>query len=566
MRASPLASAALFLLFPAAGPLLFAHGGIYRSPTSPEPSSVGSGPYPGGPPVKAGPARPRRFPDWRNWWALSWEGVLDMRIRMARAALDSRPQDWKEIRPLSPKEKRELILPVLSKALGDPNPEVREAAVVALGKLALPETAALVRKAMKDRIRPVRNAAVLAAGLGRFRSLEGDLLKLFRPGVNMNETRCWAAVGLGYLGTDRAVDALLAQLERLAGKSVRGSSAEVTACCAAGLSVSRSRRAAAGIAPILAQARSRRPAVQGLLRFALGKLKARKHLPLVLGGLGNRNPLIRLGAAAGLGSLAPPGDRSVLGELFCRVRADKDLFVRAASLISIGRIGGSPAVRFLEARLRKKPGLNYVCLEPFTALALGLTGERKGARCLLSGLTSGAVERKGAFALALGMLGGPVAGEALVQALGKNRNSETFAEIALAAGMARAKEALPRIERILSKERRLAFLTPSVTALGLLGFRKEAMDLLLSFLSRARSARLQGPLVFALSLLAGRKEIPRVGELVFRKGVQDQVRALCCAALGNLGDHRRHPVLSEFTKDFPLPLATPVIREILYLF
>ena len=170
------------------------------------------------------------------------------------------------------------------------------------------------------------------------------------------------------------------------------------------------------------------------------------------------------------------------------------------------------------------------------------------------------------FALALGMLGGRRAASALARAVRGSRNPPSFSETALAAGMAGAVQARAFLQRVLVKEKRAFFRVAAAAALGLLGSRKEALDRVLGLLDQASSARLQAPLVFALTLLSDRKSIPRLASLLERRGVQDQVRALCCAALGNLGDSRRYPVLSEISRDFPWLVSTPALDEILLLF
>ncbi len=525
---------------------------------------------PKGMPTSSGIPATTGYPSWRMWWSLNWDRVVDIRVRMARAAPPGAPGGeggWKDLRPLSPEEKKKLLLPALEKAWKHPNPEVRAAAVVAFGKLALPSTLPMVLRSLRDRSRVVRNAAALAVGLGGFREGEKALLGVFRPGGAQNETRAWAAVGLGYLGTGRAVRALLAQLQSLTGKQVRGSNREVLICSAAGLSVSRSMYASKRIPALLAKAGNRIPPVRSLLYLALGKIGDRGSLPTVEKGLSDKDPVVRSGAAAAAGLLGKPGDKSLVGSLMALAMDDPHYGVRALALIALGRIGGLAARAFLEERLSPgRPGIKLVFLEPFAALALGLTGDRAGVPVLLPHLESGAVDRKGAFALALGMLGGKRAARALARAVEKGRNPPAFSEVALAAGMAGALEARPFLEKVLVKEKRAFFRVAAAAALGLLGGRKEALARVLSLLDQATSARLQTPLVFALTILSDRKSLPRLTALLGGRGVQDQVRALCCAALGNLGDSRRYPVLSDLSRDFPWLVSTPALDEILLLF
>ncbi len=504
------------------------------------------------------------------WWSLNWDRTVDIRVRMARAVPPGRAGGeggWKDLRPLSREEKKKLLLPALEKAWKHPNQEVRATAVTALGKLALPSTLPMILRSLRDRSRVVRNAAALAVGLGGFREGEKALLGVFRPGGSQNETRAWAAVGLGYLGTEGAVRALLAQLRSLTGKQVRGSNREVLICCAAGLTVSRSMYASKRIPALLRKAGNRLPPARSLLYLALGKIGERADLPVVERGLSDKDPVVRSGAVAAAGLLGKAGDKSLVRSLMALALDDPHYGVRALALIALGRIGGLAAQAFLEERISpKRSGLKLVFLEPFAALALGLAGDRESVPALLPHLESGAVDRKGAFALALGLLGGRRAAKALARAVQEGRNPSSFSEIALAAGMAGATEAGPFLEKVLVKEKRAFFRVAAAAALGLLGSRKEALAKVLALVNQANSARIQTPLVFALTVLSDRKSLPGITALLGKRAVQDQVRALCCAALGNIGDSRRYPVLSDLSRDFPWLVSTPALNEILLLF
>src|SRR5688572_28887180 len=53
-----------------------AHGGQYRVPTLGDPSS------PGSPSAGGGPVTLSEGADWRLWWTLNWDRIIDLRSRL----------------------------------------------------------------------------------------------------------------------------------------------------------------------------------------------------------------------------------------------------------------------------------------------------------------------------------------------------------------------------------------------------------------------------------------------------------------------------------------------------
>ena len=555
-----------FFLLLLAAPPAAAHGGVYRGPTGPGSAGPVS---PGGVPTKGGAAPFTGWPRWRYWWDLNWDRVLDTRVRLASAAAtfaadeggEKGGVDWRDYRPLSPAEKERLLLPPLLEALNDADAEVRAAAALALGKAAAPASLKALTGRLGDKERLVRNAACLALGLTRLSEAEAVMLRYFRSQGIKDETRAWLAVGLGYLGTRPACSALIAKLQALTGKSVPNADKQLLSCCAAGLSVCRSPSVVPEIIHILDRAEGRKSDVQGLLLLALGKIGDRRALSAVVRRLDHDKANIRLGAMIGASLLAEPRDGEVVARLSRLAAEEPQVTSRALALVALGRVGG-PALR---ERLRRSPvlagkGLMASALETFAATGLVLAGGPA-----VGSLADSDPAKRGAFAMCHAIAGDRSCTGRLAALLAQEKNPGAFSEMALAAGMLRAREARPLLRRVLAEEKRAEFRTAAAIALGFLGD-AQALDMVLQLLARASSARQQGPLLFAATLFGRRKCVERIVELLRRRGVQDSVRALCCVALGNIGDSRRHPVLSDLTHDFPWPLGSPVLNQILRLY
>ena len=415
------------------------------------------------------------------------------------------------------------------------------------------------------------NAAALALGLAGDPAAEQRLLGLFRDSGTPNETRAWTAVGLGFLGTREAVRALLWALESLAGEAVERSNRDVLIACAAGLTVLSGRETAAdavqGILKLLGKGGNRLPQARGLLMLALGKLGDRAALPLLEKSIREGEYYVKAGAIAGAGCLGRPEDRELGAALAEAAARAPQYSLRALALIALGRTGSAQGRGVLAAALEDEGARRSLsALPPFAATGLALAGAAADAPLLVRALArTSNVDQRGPFALALAIAGDRGAARLVAELLEGEKNPDAFSELALAAGMLQAEEARAHLRQTVRTSRRAEFRTSAAIALGFLG-EPGILETVLELLGEARSASMQAPLVLAATLFGERKSVERISALLRRVDAQDSVRALCCVALGNIGDSRRHPALSALSHDFPWVLATSSVGEMVQLY
>ena len=245
------------------------HGGQYRIPLPVDPPSGPTTSPNGG----QGAVTFGGMVDWRIWWSLNWDRLIDLRARLALAeAQAGRGSDQVGAagRPLSAEEKTRRLLPPLLRAIKDTDQEVRAAAAIALGKIAVEGSVAPLLAALEDRTQLVRNAAALSLGLTANPRAEAPMLEAFRRGGLQDITRAWLAVGLGYLGTPAAAQELLRPLGALTGKDVASTNREVLICCAAGLSVCLQTGLAPAILELFQKSDGRNQPARARLLVALG--------------------------------------------------------------------------------------------------------------------------------------------------------------------------------------------------------------------------------------------------------------------------------------------------------
>jgi HEAT repeat protein len=430
-----------------------AHGSAYRGPTGevppdlyrpddpPPPETGGSWPTPPeGSPEPAAvvahrPARSRTtYDSWRFWWAHNGDAVLE----------SARPPRG----PPIPAAVHERILAALRPVAKDPRLpfEIQAAAVLALGRMGrseeVPWLVEAARNAKGEYHKGVEEACVLA--LGALPEPQQGVRPLLREIAADREakyrTRCFAMLALGLRGHEGAAAdpetvALLRSLVLEPGSGPRhiGSSALLSL----GLLGD-----PAAIPDLPRWLRDGRAGEQSLDDFersyaaaALGrfgdrgeKVREIREVLLVLRNRACTHPRItRYASLIALGRLTPLGseeDRrlclALLGETLDRPGAyAADAQARGFAAISLGRIASHPAVPRAEsercvAMLLHALGGGGDGAPSFAALALGLAARSlpeearsplaKSIRERLSGIRGG-VEERGAFLLALGMLG-----------------------------------------------------------------------------------------------------------------------------------------------------------------
>ncbi len=581
------AFAAWLLLSPSALP----HGGVWRPPTDgvTNPGSAGAPTTGGRGPATVGARRTGANLDrWEAWWYFQREAYLPRHVAgrleeqtsvpgyLTGRGGGAPPSDS----PLLPSEARNRLLPFLITALRDESTEVVDAAAIALGRSVATNMAgpflAPLQKTLAHAERTPRQAAVL--GLGILGGPEAAAL--------LREIVSDSSQGRQLCGASGSLDDLLRGLAALAlGLTDQRENIEVLADLASMPGADREIAAASVLA--LGLHRSHAP-------FALAKLArlledgsldrdVRAQVPIALQRLpGGRTLLatvLRLLAVKetsdevsrslviALGAMAQPDEAEIIDALLHAAKEHSDSSTRHLALLSMGRIyerGGAPDETSAALRRRVQERLLAEVRDPdrrthraYAALALGIIGRgdrataKDGKVAALTQLAGAKLieefegardpSLRGAFALALGLMGEPDAGPKLLSALDEAQNPLEAGHLALGCALAGEKSAIPLLRRRLGE----AGLHPAVRidfarALGLLedrGFESE----LLAQMATADDLPKAAAYAKAIGLLGGRAAVEPLLELAQKQSLPEFRRAFAVVALGLLAEKSELP-------------------------
>jgi HEAT repeat protein len=532
------------VLASAAAPAL-AHGGSYKPP----------GPTGGIPPdseilnprlpVPTPPDR-REMTPWERWWNVNQDRIVGLRKRLrARDGGDVATKEEEDPffgsdadRPKAsvegPAVTREFlereVLPAVTQALRDQDPEVRSAAALALGKMGFPRSFMDLKRALDDPEKDVREAAILGLGMaGERMATESLRALLLDPNVE-ERFRGAAGVALGFLGGADAGDALVAYLDpatdatRVGGIRRRPS----TECCVlAALGLARHAPAApflreAALGSREADGSKAQPAVQSFGLVALAKTGDRTTIPVgaMLSLLADDREVRRQGAALALGLVAKPDEAAVTKALAVAAIGDRDLGVRSLATMALARIGGDPAKKALREVLDKAGPVDL----PFASLGVAVAGDKVSAPLLrLKFRESRDPSARGALAISLALLG----------------DAEIAPDL--------RREAFGKGDRVLRRH--------CMTALGLLGDQASAEELR-RIVSEDWDPWLKIGAGVALGLLQDRRTIPLLG-VVAKSATSIHARGHACRILGMVGNRDAAKILLGFVRD---PKEQPFVR------
>ena len=313
----------------------------------------------------------------------------------------------------------------LADALSSPTPPVRRAAAHALGELKAEGTVPNLIEALGDSDGDTRsNAAASLGKLGDPRAVDGLIDVLGDPDAG---TRASSAAALGKLGDPRAVDGLIDAL---------GDPDDATrANAACSLAELGDARAVPARVDTLIDSSDE---VRAASARALGKLGDERAVPALMGALGDSDSSIRETSAHALGTIGDPrAAPQLIGSL-----KDPEIGVRRAAVASLLKLD-----------------LDEHREEAVTAL-IEVMGDSRYSEDVYS-LRAEAAD-------ALGELGDRRAVPVLIEALGERYKDEVVRSAARALGDIGDREAVPALVRVL-KARLDRFSVDVVEALGKLG-------------------------------------------------------------------------------------------------
>ena len=542
----------------------------------------------------------RAIPEWesaRLGWAMWWQvnGPSFLHSNRPDPGLGTTPprsgqagEPTSVARGTSALERlRAVARSLLLIGLQDPDPEVRGASALALGKVAEREDAEALEALLglvADRSGRVRESACLALGL-----LANPKAVALLAGISADNEGTRAALGLGRSPIPARLRSLATLSLGLIGAGPGGALPDQEVLLLASLA-ERDDPSEGGLggAPALAlqlvQSRVAVPEMRRLfsdrtvdpvtrahLGVALAKRGVRSAVEDMLRALGDPARIVRSSAAIGLGLIGDPRDGAVVAALRQAAARPSDPGTRNFALISLGRLGSTETVTWLLERLRRSRGTE----KAFVALALGIA-ERGSARgeedpaglagALLSEFKKTRDESlKGALAVALGLTGRRAAIGPLDGALSRNDDADLQGHLATALGLIGARSAAESIRAIAVKPRDPETLRRVAFALGRLQDRQALATIDRLTVDQPGTDRLAESATIALGLLGDRRVLP---DLVERLGNRDagrgaRLRACAATAVGCVADKDAVPALARLAENANYLADTPLLRDLI---
>jgi HEAT repeat protein len=540
---------------------------------------------------------------WDMWWDLNKEAFLIARSTAAPSLTKQRGFFDGYGRSLEVPEARrppeavliEDIVPALRESLSDADASVRSAAALALGRVGTLQMSDVLigdlRTMLADPDADVRTSAMLAIGAFGDRNATRSLWAVMN---DTREGREMLASDGALLPRDRALAAfalglssggdVASQCRRLLARA-NVLDFEITGCAILALGLVGQND------PDLV------PFLGSMMTDQRLDRRVRAQVPLALARIGSasvtmlpymlqyaKDPrtegLLRESSVLALGRLAGTFDSEVIASLRELVRNDSDASVRHFALVGLAQIAsrgaGSTAeetvrgvARFLLQQIdRPRYGVDV----PWAALGAGILA---GSLPVDSDVRVDLVEalnfqfkkvsnpaEEGAMAIALGLARATQASTDLRERLAKRNDDATLAHIATALGLIGDRDVVPTLEAALEDDTKPQLRIAAARALDLLGAR-DASDIVMT--------RLEGKVTVAdarsLALAAARLHDPRIAlrlaRVVRKQGIDPQVRAACCEALGILAERTEVPFHSELTRDLNIHVGLSAPSEVI---
>lgn len=577
------------------------------TPTSPNsPGTVATGR--GAPKGFATPGLDLSTPltSWTVWWEFNKHRHLDLAASRdgvpATTGGDEfnvglRPQAIDRVRT-SRTARAERIRPLLVEVLNGFEERTRDevtAALIALAKLGIHTggSSDLITRFLGSNDQEIQESAALALGiLGSPQSVPTLLALAMNTGQGKRlvqerevslRTRCFAIHGLGIL--TRRVDDVAEPLRRTVAHAVLETLArdaspqpDVRIACVQTL-------ASIHLQDTDLETFVLPPLVNILSDRSTPNLTfVRAHVPRTLARLGRAEFLetfltmstddregldVKRSVVQAIGTLAPHLDRRdrkrATHELVAFQRGASDLQARGFACIALGQLGTDQAIEHLVSLLGAGPSIHH----PWACLALGLhershEGDRQPDPAIVARIehvleTTGDGARKGAMAIALGLMNSRRSQTLLQRELDQTRIGEYRGYLAIALGMLREPSTQARLLKELdASSGREDELRQVAIALGLLGDRA-GVERLLQQAHAAKTALAQAAIARALGFIGDARAITPLGERIRDANQPAMARAYAIVALGILGDHDDLPFSADLQADFNYRAAVPTL-------
>lgn len=581
-----------------------AHGGMYRGPTPATPGPTTGGPgVPGNTPLTTGGSTAPST-KWQLWWEFNKDPFINLRAAIHAAVTVTGSDEFfmggtravSAVDTLKPSERDVVhtVVPALRKALRSGDRDVVSSALIALAKIGRNhptfEILDEMRPFLASRTQEERETAALAMGITQQREALPDLIalavdaprgrELTRDSRVDRRTRAFAcyAIGLVAHGTDRVYDKLRAAhtlREILRSEPARLLEHNVPVAAIHGLrlinppateqgeklrgecleALWRYYRASTGPAERIIQAHV--PAAIARLVGRGGDVSGRYREAFardLSGESGRRSNALVQSAALALGAICQSPEENADDADYCRALADyaregKNELARFFCLMALAKIGGdSNRSELLVTYSRAGKGL----AKPWAALALGVLAyrarQRAGSKASVDATIGRALhedlgrlkndEYRAAIAVALGLCGYDAAAEDMEEALVRNQQRDELAGyLCIGLALLERRRATPTIRSVVAKSiRRPDLLRQAAVALGRLGD-KGVTDLLLEMLrDPGRSLARLSAVSAALGYIGDRRTIDPLVKILEDPTIAPLGRAFAAVALGGVAD------------------------------
>lgn len=640
-----LKTAALLMILALSSPALLAHGGQYKGPADDAGASSGSsGGSSGGRPGGAssggsgaagsggvslasagGAGRTNRgssgrssssgagtssaqlaYDGWEFWWEANRDQLVLLKARLGQGAhvegspgqLTSRGNKLRTTqgaRPPRPWVEDTIVPALLKLSTTSDDRDILDSALIAMGRSAATDQHDLVRDAATRLLAhselSVQAAAALGLGILDDDPSEVLLAQLLRDSSAGQQAigggkvpwlvRAFSAIGLGLIGSDGAVDALLAAVNDLP-----DSERDVKACsfAALGLLDHDSPRRDDVIDELLVMVTD--DALDSVLRSyvptTLGKLGSPRSVPALLDLLQSRKTpdAVRQSAAIGLASLATMRDSGVINELHQQVLHGRDQLTRHFSLLTLARLGAQDPdaaahrddhedlLRLVEKELSGRSQHRAHRSWAAIGAALYARDQPHAAPRLLTALRAGfAAENdpsfKGAFAIALALCDDQLSAPTIHESMEDSHQDDFRGYASEALGMMRHLEAAPSLRELVEDESLPeSFRLKAAMGLGLMGD-GDAVPLLVESLVATRSLGGLSALAQALGLIGDQAAGLPLLEMAADGKRRELSRAFATVALGLLGEREALSFNAALRADNNYLHQTPAVAEVL---
>ena len=503
---------------------------------------------------------------WDTWWETNKFDFIELRrvedAHRSTAGTQTESAAQRELRLAGVRSMvRDRVLPVLRDLTASKDASVRAAAIVALAKLRDLDSIEVATRLLSDPNFEVRQASMLALGVltsGRSTWLLMNIADDSQKGRTLLATspvsigdRGTALLSATLRGDQAAAQVLVPMLTVDAGLHPE---LLALACDAAGLMGS-----AQTVRPLvdIAFDRDLPQYVRSAAGSALGRIGDPSATPALMELLSlDLEP--RRAATVALGQVAHPGAVRVIERLAAVLEHESDAATRHFTCVTLGRIGGPLARDVLVKALPKAKG----DMRPWLALGLGLcersTYQGGVAELLIEQAAHESnTDTLGAILVALGLTRSEIALPFLTEHLRGGRE-ELAGYAAMGLGLTGHPSAALPLREALAASANPNVLRQAALGLGVLG-NSSAVPVLIDLMRTTKDPYVASYAAIGVAFLGDAEAAGPLLDLIRRSGSTAQSSRYAAVALGQLFDTDRRPALSRLAAgDNYLARTTPV--------